>query len=85
MPTGTIGTPSFDRQVGGAVEQRLHDRAPLAGALGEQHQRLAGAQDHLQRRRASRSAVPRATGSPPSAESTQAKSRFAFHRLSLPR
>ena len=44
IPTGTIGHAGLHGDVGGTVEQRLHDRAALALALREQHQRLASLQ-----------------------------------------
>ena len=84
MPTGTIGTPALSGDVGRAVEQRLHDRAGLALALGEQHQRLA-ALEHGDAA-PQRLAVGGAAGDREAAERRQqpAEPTRCFHSESLP-
>ena len=83
MPTGTIGTPAFERDVGGAVEQRLHDGPDLRSPSGNSTSGSPASSTSMQRCSASRSAVPRVTGKPPSADSSHAAG-WCFHSESLP-
>src|SRR5581483_1777875 len=83
MPTGTIGTP-VRRATYAAPSNRSWTIGPLWRVPSGN--RTSGSPDSMtsmQRRRASRSTVPRCTGNPPSADRNRALARLD-HNVSLP-
>ncbi len=84
MPTGMIGTPALRRDVGRAVEQRMHDAGrpcvrPRGTAPAVRRSRGSGCSGMS----ASRSAWPRLTGNAPSADTNHPMLGY-FHISCLP-